>query len=128
MKYILLSLLVLLITKPSDTHIKDEVKTNLTPVISEIFYREMMTYHHSQIDEEYIMKIPHMAEIITNTVVDYFKIEDFILFKVLVHGNGAIVAIGILNNTYFLIDIDKYEDTESIPVKEIYSRDPKITI
>lgn len=103
MKYIIAILLVLMVTKPSDTEMKSEFSTKFKPMMRELVYEE---FEHTQVvlDPMSAILITQTLDFISDEIVVGLNILDFGFFKIIFNERKEVLAVGVLGNTYLLFE------------------------
>lgn len=103
MKYILALLLVLMVTKPSDTEMKSEFSTKFKPMMRELVYEE---FEHTQVvlDPMSAILVTQTLDFISEEIVIGLNILDFGFFKIIFNERKEVLAVGVLGNTYLLFE------------------------
>lgn len=112
--HILYIFLIMFIFKPNDYEIKQELASQLNPIMTELVQKELESYvfFNENLSSLFDVILPKVVESYTKYYTNYILIYDIGLFKLILNYDGSFLGISFLGNSYFSLERD-YEIEES---------------
>lgn len=112
--HILYILLIMFIFKPNDYEIKQELSSQLNPIMTELVQKELESYvfFNENLTSLLEVIIPKVVDSYTKYYTNYILIYDIGIFKLILDYDGTFLGIAFLENSYFILE-NEYEIEES---------------